>query len=77
MCKDVFIDRHEQSDVVEDRKNFLRKMEELKPYMVEFKENSAMKDKIYPADYAVHGNNCRSIIIITRNECTFSANNRI
>ncbi len=37
MCtKDVFVDGHEQTDVVEDRKNFLKKMKELKPYMVEF-----------------------------------------
>ena len=39
--KDVFVDGHERSDVVEDRKNFLQKMEELKPYIVEFEENGA------------------------------------
>ena len=77
MRKDVFIDGHERSDVVGDRKNFLRKMEELKPYMVEFEENSAMKDKIYPSDYAVHSNNYRPIIVITHDECTFSANDEI
>lgn len=77
MRKDVFIDEHEQSDVVKDCRNFLRKIEELKPYMVEFEENGAMKDKIYPSNCAVHGNDHRPIIIITHHECKFSANDRI
>lgn len=77
MRKDVFIDGHERSDVVEDRKNFLGKMKELKPYIVEFEENGAMKEKIYPPDCAVHGLNRRSIIVITHDECTFSANDGI
>ena len=75
--KDIFIDGHERSDVVEDRKKFLEKMEELKPYMVEFEENGAMKEKIYPSDCAVHGPNRRPIIVITHDECTFSANDGI
>ena len=45
MRKDVFIDGNERSDIVEDRKNFLRRIEELKPYMVEFEENSVMKKR--------------------------------
>ena len=77
VLKDVFIDGHERSDVVEDRKNFLGRMEELKPYVVEFEENGAMKEKIYPPDCAVHGPNRRPIIVITHDECTFSANNGI
>lgn len=43
--KDVFVDGHERSDVVEDRKRFLEKMEELKPYLVEFNEDGTMKDR--------------------------------
>lgn len=77
MRKDIFIDGHERSDVVEDRKNFLRRMEELKPYMVEFEENGAMKEKIYPPDCAIHGPNRRPIIIITHDECKFSTNDGI
>lgn len=38
--KDVFIDRHERPDVIEDHKTFLKRMEELKPYMIEFDKNS-------------------------------------
>lgn len=55
--KDVFVDGHERSDVVEDRSNFLEKMEELKPYMVEFNEDGTMKPKVYPPDCAVKGEN--------------------
>ncbi len=33
--KDIFVNGYERFDIVEDRANFLKKMEELKPYMVE------------------------------------------
>ena len=45
VCKNMFIDEHERSDVVEDHKNFLKRMEELKLYIVEFEKNGAMKAK--------------------------------
>ena len=77
MRKDVFIDGHERSDVVEDQNNFLTRMEDLKPYMVEFEEDGTMKPKIYPSDCAVGGNDRRPIIVITHDECTFSANDGI
>ncbi len=75
--KDVFVDGHERSDVVEGCKNFLTKIEELKPYVVEFEEDGTMKPKAYPFDCAVGGDECRPIIVITHDECTFSANNGI
>ena len=75
--KDVFIDGHERSDVVEDCKNFLRRMEEFKLYMIEFEENGAMKEKIYLPDYAVHSPNRRPIIVITHDKCIFSGNDDI
>ena len=53
--KNVFVDRHKQSDVVEDCKRFLNKMEELKTYLVGFNEDGAMKDKTYPLDCAIGG----------------------
>lgn len=77
MQKNIFIDGHERSDVVEDRKNFLTKIEELKPYIVEFKKNGTMKPKIYPQDCAIRGQKRRPIIVITHNKCIFSANNGI
>lgn len=75
--KDVFVDGHERPNVVEDWKKFLHQMEELKPYLVEFNEDRTMKEKIYPADCAVGGSDRRPVIVITHDECTFSANDGI
>ena len=75
--KDVFVDGHEWSDVIEDCKRFLKKIEDLKPYLVEFNENGTMRDKTYPPDYAVGDEDCRPIIIITHDEYTFLANDGI
>lgn len=75
--KDVFVDGHEQSDVVEDRENFLKMMKDLEPYLVEFKEDGSMKAKSYPDDCAVGRDIRRPVIVITHDECTFSANDGI
>ena len=75
--KNVFVDGHEQADVVEDRKNFLKKMEELKLYMIEFYENGAIKPKTYPPDCVVGEENRQPVIVITHDKCTFSANDRV
>lgn len=64
----MFVDGHEQLDVVEDCERFLKTMEELKPYMVEFNEDSIMKDKKYSLNCVVDGRIRRSIIMITYNE---------
>ena len=58
MKKDLFVDGHERSDVVEDYKRFLNKMEDLKPYMVELNEDDTIKDKTYPPDCVVRGKDC-------------------
>lgn len=42
---------------MEDCKNFLQNMKELKLYIVEFERNGAIKSKIYPSNYAIKGNN--------------------
>ena len=73
----MLIDGHEWSDVVKDHKNFLKKMEELKPYMVEFEKDGAMKAKTYPSDCAVGGPNWCPIVVITHDNYTFSVNNGI
>lgn len=75
--KDVFVDGHERPDVVENRANFLKKMGELKPFLVEFHEDGTMKSKIYPSNCVVGGEDSRSIIVITHDERTFSANDGI
>lgn len=53
MRKDKFVDDYKQSDVIKDHINFLRKMEKLKFYMIEFNKNSIVKSKVYPSDFAV------------------------
>ena len=37
--------------MVEDQNNFMTRIEDLKPYMIEFEEDSKMKPKIYPSCY--------------------------
>lgn len=63
--------------MVEDQNYFLIKIEELKLYMIEFNKDSTIKAKDYPIDYAVESEKRRLIILITYNECTFSANDRV
>ena len=75
--KEVFIDSHKWPDIVEDWNRFLTKIEELKSYIVEFNEDGVMKAKDYPVDCKVEGKECRLIIVITHDECTFSANNKV
>lgn len=65
--KDVFIDRYEWPDMVEDHINFLKIMEDLKPYMIEFEEDRTMKPKVYPNNYIIEDLNKHSFIIITYN----------
>ena len=77
MKKDVFVDRHERPDVVEDRERFLKTMKELEPYLVEFEEDGTMKAKNYPSDCKGGGDEHRPIILITHDECTFSSNDGI
>ena len=74
--KDVFVDGYEQSKVVENRANFLKQMEEFKPYIVEFYDGT-IKPKVYPFDCAIEDENRQPIIIITHDECTFFANNGV
>ena len=73
----MFINGHEQSDVAEDCKVFLNKIEELKLYIVEFDKDGTIKPIVYPLNCVIGGNDWRPIIVITHDECTFSANNKI
>lgn len=72
--KDVFIDGHERPDVVEDCQKFLQKMKDLEPYLVEFESNGVIKPKVYPVDCVVGDYKRQPVIVITHDECTFSAN---
>lgn len=53
--KNMFVDEHERPDVIEDCERFLKTMEKLKPYMVEFNEDGIMKHKKYSLNYVVGG----------------------
>lgn len=77
MKKDIFVDGHKWLDVVKDCKIFFNKIEEHKLYLVEFDENSKIKDKIYLSNCIVGNKHCRLVIIMTYNKCTFSVNDSI
>lgn len=74
---DLFIDRHEQSDIVENTKMFLKKTEELTTYLAEFDKNDVINLKVYMWDCIIGGNHWQRIIIITHDHCRFSANDGI
>lgn len=75
--KDVFIHKYEQPDIFEDCKIFLKKIKELKPCMMEFNKNDAMKSKGYPSNCTIRNNNWWPIILITHYKYTSFINNRI
>ena len=77
VLQDIFIDEHKRSSIVKDHKNFVKKMEKLKRYMIEFEEDGTIKPKVYLSACELNENNWQSIIVITHNEYTFSANNRV
>ena len=55
--KDMFMDKYKQSDIVENCSNFLKLIEKLKLYMIEFNKNNTIKPKAYPFDYRVKDKN--------------------
>lgn len=77
MHKDLFVDGYKTVDVVNNHANFLKKLEELKPFLVEFNKDGIIKSKIYPSNCIVGSENSRLIIVITYNVCIFLANDRL
>lgn len=77
MRKNVFVDKHEQFDVVKDCRNFLIKIEKLKLYIVKFEENGIMKSKAYLFNCTIRRNKHQFIIVITHNKYIFFTNDRI
>lgn len=73
--KNVFVHKYKQSDMVEDYIHFLKKMEKLKLYMIEFNKDSTIKLKVYHFNCVVEGKNQRAVTVITYDKCIFSANN--
>ena len=60
--------------MIEDRAKFLKSMAELELYLIEFEENGVIKAKVYPENCQIGGDNCRPVICITHDKCTFLAN---
>lgn len=56
---------------------FFEKNKKIKPYIVEFNEDGIIKSKMYPSNYIVNDEECWPIIVITHDECIFSAKNGI
>lgn len=71
----MFVDGHKQPDVVKDCERFLKTIEKLKLYIVEFNEDGIIKDKEYSLNCAVSGGICQPIIVIIHNKYMFFANN--
>lgn len=63
--------------MVEDYKKILSIMKDLKPYLVEFKEDRSIMTKNYLDDCTIKRDIRYSIIVITHNKYTFSVNNGI
>lgn len=55
--KDMFINRHEQSNIIKNYKVFFNKIKKLKPYIIEFDKDSIIKYKVYFSNCIVKGNN--------------------
>lgn len=57
MYENVFIDKYKWKNVMKDYKIFLKKIEELKSYIIEFNKNKTMKLIVYLSDCAIEKNN--------------------
>ena len=77
MKKDIVVNEYEQPDVVKDQEHFLKKMEELKLYLVELEEDNIMKAKNYSSDCKIGDNQYQQIILIIYDESTFLSNDII
>lgn len=75
--KDIFVDKHEQTNIVEDHRTVFKRLEELKPYIIKFKKDSKIKPKIYSANCIIGKDKQQLIIVIIYNKYIFSANNEI
>lgn len=77
LCKNIFINGYKQANIIEDYKNFFKRLEELKFYIIGFEKNSIKKPKIYFANCAIREDERYLIIIFTHNAYIFFASNGI
>lgn len=71
------MDGYKQSDVIKDCKFFLRKIEELKSYIIKFDKVGVMKPKVYSPDCVMKEDNQPFVILITYDKYIFLANNEV
>lgn len=60
----MFVDGYKQLNIIKNCANFVRKIEELKSYIVKFNQNGVIKPKIYFFNCAVKRENCQPVAII-------------
>ena len=72
--KGVYVDGHERQDVVGYREGFIKRLEELWPYIVEFEDDGTIVNKAYPEGCIVGGRDRQPIILVTHDKSTFSSN---
>jgi len=53
--KGIYIDGHERKDVVTYREEFVKALEDLWPFVVEFEDDGSMREKEYPPGCTVGG----------------------
>lgn len=77
MRKDVFMDVHKRPNVIKDYANFLKKIDKLNLFLIEFNEDGTIRSKVYLLNCIIKDKNSQPIIIITHDKYIFFANNRI
>ena len=73
--KGFFLNEHKRPDMIVYQAQFLKKLETLSLYLIEFRDGGSIEEKIYPSDYTVHSSNKRPAILIIYDKSTFLANN--
>lgn len=58
MSIDIFVDKYERPDMIKNYINFLRKIEKLKTFLVEFNKNDNIRFKIYLLNYTIIKKDC-------------------
>lgn len=69
---DILIDKYKKLNIIQDYKNFLKGVKQLKLYFIKFKKKRIRKNKKYPLNYIIESVNQRLVIIIIYNKSVFS-----
>lgn len=75
--KDIFVNRHKQSNIMSNSKNFLINIKKLKLYMMGFKKDDIIRPNTYFFNYVITKNERQANIVITHDKYIFYINNRV